>query len=863
MHNPILDTLVRGGLLLALAGLMVLAFRRRPASLRALIWVSALGGLLLLPLLSHGLPAWQMAVLPASPRLERPALETPRTERPVSERPVARAPIDRSPAQTVAGGETGTELPQAEKSRTDRALGVISGPGRTGPGTLLLVLWAAGAFLLLARLVASSIRVGRLSRSAAPAGPGWNLLVRDVCRLLNITRRVEARVSAGVSVPAVAGIIHPVLLLPAEAVDWTAAERQSVVLHEVAHVKRWDGLAQMVGHLACAVYWFLPPVWYAAHRAAEERERACDDAVIRAGTRASEYASSLLRLVHASVAGPLLPTVLAMGTPARLKERVLGILDPAARREGLHPRSALGTLVLAGASVVLLATAHPVARAAAQSAGSAPVAHAGGAAAGAGAAGAGVSTGVSGGVASGRASASGGVVGSGGVSASSSSRAVVLQSGPDTSRFCGMTRSSSSSISDDGHVRKWTVKIDGNDCSVDLRAEGRIDFNDDFTDVKSMSSGGFFRLAVAQGGVRRELEILPSGSGLKRTWKVDGTERPWDAEAQAWFAGFLIELDRRTAIAVDTRLPRLLQQGGVAAVLTETGHMTSDYARGQYHSKLMAQRKLSADELSRLLTQAAAMGESDFYQAQVLKAATDQGALADPTTRSAAMAMLRKMDSDYYRAEIMEALLSRGQPTEAEVSAMMDVVGMMTSDYQKAEVLGSLLEDRSVTPAQRVAAARTASGMESDFYVAEVMKKLVARGPLTAEERAAFLEAVGHMSNDNYVAEVLAELMHPRLDARDLPTVLQAALKIESDFYRAQVLESVLDNSEPGEAALLQVVESAHAMSSDFYTAEVLSRVANTKGITDKVRQAVRDAAHSLGRFQEQQVREAMGERES
>ena len=86
--------------------------------------------------------------------------------------------------------------------------------------------------------------------------------------------------------------------MPPSAPSWTAEARQAALVHELTHIKRGDRRTQAIAQLACAIYWFNPLVWYAAAGLARERERACDDEVLRFGAKPSAYATLLLDLAR-------------------------------------------------------------------------------------------------------------------------------------------------------------------------------------------------------------------------------------------------------------------------------------------------------------------------------------------------------------------------------------------------------------------------------------------------------------------------------------------------------------------------------------------------------------------------------------
>jgi hypothetical protein len=147
-----------------------------------------------------------------------------------------------------------------------------------------------------------------------------------------------------------------VLLVPAEANAWPDERRRLVLLHELAHVRRWDWLTQLLAHVACALYWFNPLVWLAATQMRIERERACDDLVLSSGARASEYAQELLGLAAGLSRSrwSMLPVV-PMARAGALEDRVRLILDTRRNRAALTTAAVCLGVGLAAAAVAPLA----------------------------------------------------------------------------------------------------------------------------------------------------------------------------------------------------------------------------------------------------------------------------------------------------------------------------------------------------------------------------------------------------------------------------------------------------------------------------------------------------------------------------
>jgi bla regulator protein BlaR1 len=175
--------------------------------------------------------------------------------------------------------------------------------------------------------------------------------------------------------PGIFGIFHPVLLLPEGITTHLApAHLQAIIAHELCHVRRRDNLAAAIHMAVEAVFWFHPLVWWIGSRMMEERERACDEEVLRRGSKPEIYAESILKTCQFYLESPL--ACMSGITGADLKRRIVRIMTPLAARELSFARKALlavaGAVAVAGPVVFGLANA-PESRAQSQADSGAPL----------------------------------------------------------------------------------------------------------------------------------------------------------------------------------------------------------------------------------------------------------------------------------------------------------------------------------------------------------------------------------------------------------------------------------------------------------------------------------------------------------
>jgi hypothetical protein len=141
-------------------------------------------------------------------------------------------------------------------------------------------------------------------------------------------------------------------MLPPSAADWSAEARHAALVHEITHIRRHDRRTQALAQFACALYWFNPLLWYAAAAMAHERERACDDEVLRQGATPSTYATLLLDLARGQAAWTP-ATALSMARPSAIEGRLMAILNNASRTPRASTRWVVTATLAAAATAIL------------------------------------------------------------------------------------------------------------------------------------------------------------------------------------------------------------------------------------------------------------------------------------------------------------------------------------------------------------------------------------------------------------------------------------------------------------------------------------------------------------------------------
>jgi beta-lactamase regulating signal transducer with metallopeptidase domain len=202
---------------------------------------------------------------------------------------------------------------------------------------VLIAIWAAGVAFAAMRRHRSASRLSRAFRGGAPYSTSF----------------AECRLSPDTRTPLIFGVVRARMLAPEDFPEWSAAEREAVLRHEAAHVRRGDLVWASLGDAVSIIYWWMPPVTALTRRHILATEEACDSASLDGGDNRHEYARTLLAISR-RVGQHVTPGLAATGPS--LRRRVERLIAPQQNFAFAAP-----VATLAAAASIALALTGPAA----------------------------------------------------------------------------------------------------------------------------------------------------------------------------------------------------------------------------------------------------------------------------------------------------------------------------------------------------------------------------------------------------------------------------------------------------------------------------------------------------------------------
>jgi beta-lactamase regulating signal transducer with metallopeptidase domain len=840
----------QGAIIGVISGAALFALRRSAADVRYVVATIGLSLMLTLPVVS-ALQAWRT---------------TP-----------AGAPA----GSTIATGGASAAEPRAMSPTTEPSaeIGAVSGASaaaanhagsRSSMLPMLLLGWLCGVTVLTIRLITGWVWIRRVTSRGTSAAPP---LLRDIAarmsRALHIGRAVTFLESTLVEVPIVVGWLKPIVLVPTSALAaLSPTQLEAIIAHELAHIRRHDYLVNLLQTLVETLLFYHPAVWWLSRRIRIERENCCDDLAVSLCGDAVVYARALADLEGLRGGGGL--ALAASG--ASLVHRVRRLLVGAPTHAGRGPgwlAAAAAVLVIAGIAGIAAGavgsaavtvrqssappstpasppepavavraatppapatitqartTEPPLAAAAVPGERSAPVAATAGVPAAT----------VAPAIATAAEQPHAAV-------ATRAGGAAVAAVAPATAQAAATTVSS----------QKGNFMWSNDNDRIEIDYDGRIEFTDDDTDVKSLSPGGRLRIREGRMPNRKTVEFESDGQGnLRRRYWVGASEQPFEPEGRQWLAQTLPRFIRQSGLGAASRVARILRAKGVDGVLAEIELIQGSWAKRLYYSELLNTATIEPRAIEQILTRAGREIDSDFELASLLIGSADRLLVGEPARR-AYFTAVQSIESDFEMRRVYSAALKHGAVSPDLLAVVLDGSTAIDSDFEHAELLTQVVKLQPLDGRARPAFFKALAGVDSDFEHRRVLNALATRSDLDADTLKGLFESAVLIESDFEEASLLlTTLKHHSIEGANREVFFRAVDGLGSTFERGRVLQAVAKRGDVSPDTIVAVLRATKPMGGDFETSQVLLALAASQRLSGASRDLYIDVAERLGDFE-------------
>jgi hypothetical protein len=267
----------------------------------------------------------------------------------------------------------------------------------------------------------------------------------------------------------------------------------------------------------------------------------------------------------------------------------------------------------------------------------------------------------------------------------------------------------------------WTHRDD--DVKREVSIRGKVEFTDDYRDIKTISEGGLIRILDERGATSRRFEAVETSDGIKRSYWVNGQPQPINDEARAWLARMLEDAVVHGGYDARTRVKKILSERGPNGVLDEIAGIESDYVKKIYFDELAQSGSLDGASARRAIEMAGREMKSDYEKAGALMK-LGENSLNDAATRNAFITAVGTMKSDYERGRVLSSLLKKNALDKDGLVLAVKTAAAFESDYEKAQVLIKIAAAAGGDQTVRDAVVETARTIKSDYERGRVLSTL-------------------------------------------------------------------------------------------------------------------------------------------
>lgn len=327
----LVNTTLQMTLIIALIAIIIFLFRIKSPVIRYFLWLFAMFSIIVLPLIT-----------PFIPQLD-PARFYNHEATGVIPDNLMDSKANKTSNYSLSTNSESASLQNTPKVTMDR-----NDVSLINPVSIVYFLWCAGALFMLGITYGMYRKVKKLKVSSPNVeDPATLELLSRLKRGFRIRRQVSLKVSSEIYTPMSLGVLSPTIILPDTI---TVDDLEMVLIHELAHIRRFDYLVRLIQNALKVIFFFHPLFHLMNRNLMRAREHICDDWVIATTDRRGEYARCIIGLLEKAIHKPVnIPVIIAMAERKRdVPKRIKMITDRKRKINTKASRKALALMLTIG-----------------------------------------------------------------------------------------------------------------------------------------------------------------------------------------------------------------------------------------------------------------------------------------------------------------------------------------------------------------------------------------------------------------------------------------------------------------------------------------------------------------------------------
>jgi len=417
--------------------------------------------------------------------------------------------------------------------------------------------------------------------------------------------------------------------------------------------------------------------------------------------------------------------------------------------------------------------------------------------------------------------------------------------------------------------------------NIKISTHGEIEFNDDYTDVISISDDGYLKISMVSFGMKRKLYFRSNDGQLDRLYYEGRKQVDFEPEGRAWMEEVLPKVVRNSGLDLKNRVNKMYKKGGIDAFLNELNQTDSDYFKSRMVHYLLDNNNLEKNEKQKLLKEFPAQIDSDYELSQIFKKHNslfiDDSILSqeffnslnvvssdyelsqilnsvfkknelNDTNFEFFISAMDNIDSDYEKANLIKLAISEGENSNIKLDLILNEVNDIDSDYEKGIIIKSVINGELFDLGNIDKIIEISQNISSDYENTKIMKNMIKHEMITPQNKDKFKEMMNDISSDYSYKEILMDFMeYDKLGEESFDFLMDASEKISSSYELSQLYKMMLNKEDLSTAQQIKLIENAENISSSYeYSSFLLEATRKLDMDNEKIQNALIDATQKI-----------------